>query len=174
MIQWIRALSCCLALTGALALVTTGCTPSKDAAKADANKKDKDKDKDKDDHGHGETGPHHGALAEWGETYHAEFTVDKAKKQAVVYILDGKAKFAPDLDVAKITKIKLTITDPKLVLDLKHDAARSGKEGIAFVATDDVFGKDAMFSGTISAEIQEEVKGKTKIVPYADKFEMKK
>ena len=65
MIQWIRALSCCLALTGALALVTTGCTPSKDAAKADANKKDKDKDKDRDDHGHGETGPHHGALAEW-------------------------------------------------------------------------------------------------------------
>jgi hypothetical protein len=107
-------------------------------------------------HDHPDEGPHGGALAEWGnEEYHAEFTVDHKTKQATVYILDGTAKKAPDIDPAKITEVKLSITNvtPPFTLTLKHDPKKSDTKGIAFVGTHDALGKEMEFKGNISGKI---------------------
>src|SRR5882672_8747223 len=132
---------CFIALFTFIAL--PGCQPGKGAKKEDP-KKDKG-------HDHDETGPHGGPLAEWEDIYHAEFTVDHAKKQVVVYILDDKAKAAPKIDAGKITKVKLNVKDikPPLQIDLTHDAQLSGDKGIAFTATHDHFQKPADVKGNI-------------------------
>ena len=73
--------------------------------------------------GYGRGRPRGGSLAEWGDDdYHVEFTVDPASKSAVVYILDGHVKDGVKVEAAKITDVKLTVVDPKLVkgvLDLR-------------------------------------------------------
>jgi hypothetical protein len=110
----------------------------------------------KKEHSHPSHGPHKGALCDWGdEEYHAEFTVDHDKKEAVVYILDGTALKAPNVAADKITDVKLTINNvtPNVNLTLKHDPARSGPQGIAFAATHDEFGKKMEFKGIISGKV---------------------
>jgi hypothetical protein len=45
------------------------------------------------EHAHAEHGPHGGELLEIGkEEYHVELVIDEAKKQLVVYLMDGKVK----------------------------------------------------------------------------------
>ena len=46
-----------------------------------------------DEHAHGQ-GPHKGAIGDWGNKYHIEFTVDHDKKEATVYIL-GSDEMTP-------------------------------------------------------------------------------
>ncbi len=158
-------LSCCLLFGVLISLVALpGCTTPPSGAK------DKEKDKEKDKgakHDHDEVGPHGGPLADWDDKFHAEFTIDTAKKQAVVYILDDKAKLAPKIDAAKITKVKLAITSvqPPLLLDLKHDAALSSDKGIAFVVTHDQFGKQVEMKGVIDGTVDGS--------PYSNKFTYK-
>jgi hypothetical protein len=148
MIRWIR-LSSCLCI-GAMLLF---------AALPGCNKKEKEPGKSveqkKVEHDHDETGPHGGPLAEWEEKYHAEFTVDHAKKQVTVYILDDTAKAAPKIDVAKITNVQVVVagTKPGIVIDLKHDAKLSDEKGIAFVGTHDHFAKPAEKFLNISGDI---------------------
>jgi hypothetical protein len=150
--RWLRV-SALVVIAGLFAFVAApGC--DKGAKKGDTGQaKDKEKGKE---HDHGETGPHGGPLAEWADIYHAEFTVDHAKKQVVVYILDDKAKAAPKIDAAKISKVKLTILDtkPLLQLDLTHDAKLSGEKGIAFTVTDDYFSKATDFKGNIKGVVE--------------------
>lgn len=108
------------------------------------------------DHSHDE-GPHGGVLAEWGEeVYHVEFTVDHAKKQVVVYLLDEHAVKTPKVEPSDVKNMTLTITNvkPPLTLELKHDAALSGPKGMAFVVTHDQFGKEMDFNGNISGNVK--------------------
>jgi hypothetical protein len=125
----------------------------------------KDKEKDKDDHP--DFGPHGGPLAEWGdEVYHAESTVDTKNKQAVIYILDDKAKNAPKIDPNKITDMKLTILEPKLALELKHDPKRTDAKGIAFVSEpNDAF---------VTSDFAGNIRGKAAGTPYSADFKKKK
>lgn len=137
----------------AVTLFTAGCQKEQ-AGKAPAQKKAKDGHGH--DHAHPEEGPHGGSLAEWGEhEYHAEFTVDHKTNAATVYILDGEAKKAPKLEVAKITKVTLTLSNvtPPLTLELKHDAPKSDSRGIAFTVTNDQFGREMDFKGTINGNV---------------------
>ncbi len=145
MIRWIYLSFCWTALALPLFIAVPGCTTGK---KHDA--KDPDKGKHADEHG--ETGPHGGPLAEW-EEFHAEFTVDHPTKLVAVYILDDKAKRAPEVEAAKFTKVKLKIVGekPEVAVDLTHDAKKSGKDGIAFTGTHEFFGKERAFEGTVSA-----------------------
>src|SRR2546423_14706006 len=90
-----------LALLAALAFLGAGCDnpartgPGGKPPAAGKGPKAEDKGKKGDEHAHPTEGPHHGALAEWGdEEYHAEFTVDHKGKKATVYILDGTARKA--------------------------------------------------------------------------------
>jgi len=145
--RWIR-LSLCICVTASLALVVLpGCQDKP------ANPK---KDEAKKEHDHPDTGPHGGPLAEWDDLYHAEFTVDHAAQKVVVYILDDKAKAAPKIDAAKISKVKLTVleTKPLLQLDLTHDPSLSSEKGIAFTVTHAHFSKAADITGTIVSTVQ--------------------
>ncbi|MSR55376.1 MAG: hypothetical protein EXS09_19140 [Gemmataceae bacterium] len=119
-------------------------------------------------HGHSSIGPHLGPLAEWGKNeYHAEFTVDQASKQVVVYILDEKAKAAPSINRAKITNVTLSIKNvtPVVFVELKHDSQKSGNLGIAFVGMSERFAMSGAYVGTISGKID----GK----PYSGEFSHK-
>jgi hypothetical protein len=112
--------------------------------------------KNKHEHDHPETGPHGGALIEWGDDeYHAEFTVDHATQTATVYVLDASAKSAPKLDASKISKVMLTLTQvsPPLTLELKPEPAKSNAQGIAFAIKHEQFAKEADFQGNVSATI---------------------
>jgi hypothetical protein len=156
-------------------LVAPGCTSQKgaDAAKEkdktqpQVKEKGKDAKKDEKGHEHGETGPHGGPLADWDDTYHAEFTVPEDKK-VVVYILDDKAVKAPKVPADKIKDIKINLKAPTRAedIELKYDEKLSGEKGIAFTATNDAFAKkDAEYEGVIRGtvdgkEYREKFKGK--------------
>jgi len=104
----------------------------------------------KDDHDHG-AGPHGGTIIEFGK-YHAEFTVDHGKKQATVYVLDGKVKNAVPIAAVKLL---LSIKSPQFQADLvavPQDGDPKGKAS-RFVATHDNLGKEQEFEGTVSGEI---------------------
>lgn len=129
-------------------LSAVGCNKPADAPKADDKKGEKAK-KD-DDHDHGE-GPHGGTIIEFGK-YHAEFCMDHGKKQATVYILDGKVKNPEPISAAKLS---LSIKRPPFQVDLvavPQDGDPKGKSS-RFVATHDNFGKEQEFEGTVSGEI---------------------
>jgi len=119
-------------------------------------------------HSHPEHGPHGGCLIEWGdEEYHGEFTVDHGKKETVVYILDETAAKAPDLKPEDITDLVVVIKNvtPQATIELKHDAARSGEKGIAFVGTHDALQKEMEFKGELSGK----VKGKPYVHDFTEK-----
>src|SRR5262245_14797286 len=172
MFRWIQATSFLMFALAALTLVAgPGCTPpkNKEQQKADGAKdKGAAKDKDKDKHDHEEYGPHGGPLADWDDKFHGEVTLDSASKMVIVYVLDGKAKFAPDIDASRITKMKLVITADKVELDLMHDAKKSGKEGIVFTGTHDFFAKSGSFTGNLSMVVDEGKKNVEK--RYTDEF----
>jgi hypothetical protein len=146
MVRWIR-ISSCLFIAALFAVVTLPGCNKKETAKPVDQKKDAHAD-------HGD-GPHGGPLAEWEEKYHGEFTLDAAKKQVTVYILDDTAKAAPKIDAAKITNVTVTVakSKPPITLELKHDAKRSDDKGIAFVGTHDHFEKSGEMTVNISADI---------------------
>lgn len=155
-----------LCLSGALLLIALpGCnsgTPDKQDKQA--------KKEGKDEHEHGETGPHGGPLAEWDNVYHAEFTADHGAKQAIVYIHDDKAKKAPQVEASRFTKVRLTITSvkPPIVIELTHDAKKSGPDGIAFVGTHDELAKTTGFKGNLSGLRDEKSKDEKR---YSNDFE---
>ncbi|MBY0457817.1 MAG: hypothetical protein K2V38_10800 [Gemmataceae bacterium] len=134
-----------------IGLSAVGCNKPADAPKADDKKADKgDKAAKKDDdHDHGE-GPHGGTVIELGK-YHAEFCMDHGKKQATVYILDGKVKNAEPIAA---TKLLLSIKNPQFQTDLvaaPQDGDPKGQSS-RFVATHDNFAKEQEFEGTVSGE----------------------
>lgn len=105
---------------------------------------------DSHDHDHGQ-GPHAGTILEFGK-HHGEFCVDHGKKQVTLYILDDSAKKAVPLAVDKLT---LSIKSPQFQTDLVAAPQEGDPKGSAsrFVATDDRFGKEQEFEGTISGVI---------------------
>ena len=113
------------------------------------------------EHSHTE-GPHGGPLAEWGaEDYHAEFTVDHSAREATVYILGSDAKTPAPI---RADKILLSINKPSFQIELAATPQDSDPKGKSsrFVGKHAHFGKDRLFAGTISGEVD----GK----PYAGDF----
>jgi len=155
----------CLGSLAVLSLLfLAGCNPTKVGGKDTTAK---DKDTGKKEHAHSDTGPHGGVIVEWDDTYHAELTLDHAASTATVYILDDQAKKAANIDVAKITKVKLSITNVKPIvsIDLVHDAKKSGDSGIVFTGSHESFAKPAELRGTIDGTVD----GK----PYSGDFKYK-
>jgi hypothetical protein len=117
---------------------------------------------------HPTEGPHHGPLAEWGdEEYHAEFTVDRGKKQATVYILDEAVKNARPIAAESIT-LALKNTTPPVTVTLKAEPMEGEAKGTSsrFVGTNDALGAETAFEGEIS--------GKVGGTPYRGKFKEEK
>jgi len=105
---------------------------------------------DSHDHDHGQA-PHGGTILEFGK-YHGEFCVDHGKKQVTLYILDDAMKKAVPLAVDKLT---LSIKTPQFQADLIASPQEGDPKGSAsrFVATDDRFGKEQEFEGTVNGVI---------------------
>jgi hypothetical protein len=162
MLQFTSCLGCVALLS---VVFLSGCTPANKAGK-DTPAKDAVNEK-KPHADHAEFGPHGGPLVEWEEVYHAEVTIDHPNKTAIVYILDDKAKLAPKIDAAKITKVKLSLTNvkPIVTIDLTHDAKKSDDKGIAFTGTHEHFAKPSELNGQIDGTVD----GK----PYGDAFTYK-
>jgi hypothetical protein len=154
----------------AVLLALGGCHPPGQGKKGAAGVKAKDH--------HAEKGPHDGVLVEWGDDeYHAEFTVDHDKKQATIYILDGKAKDPVAIDPEKVT---LTITNvpgsAALKIPLKAEPQKGDTEGLAsrFVGSDDKLGVEMDFKGEIAGEVKgKEYKGKFDEKEHEHKHEKK-
>ncbi len=145
----------CLALFAAL-LAPVGLSGCKDGAKkTDPTTPAK---KTEAAHDHPTEGPHGGKLVEWGEdVFHVEFTVDPATKTATIYILDDKAKPSSKIEAAKISKVKVRVTNakPAITVEMKHDPKKSSdKDGVAFVGTHDRFGEAGEIHGTIDGVIE--------------------
>lgn len=169
MYRWIHATSFILTAIALFGFVAgPGCQPQKGNAP-----KDKEKAKEK-EHDHGEVGPHGGPLADWDDKYHGEFTADHANKMVIVYILDDKAKKAPDLEPSRITKVKLNIPSEKIELDLLHDAKKSGPDGIVYTGTHDFFATAKAFKGDLSMIVDEGKKGAEKRYPNTINYDPSK
>jgi hypothetical protein len=140
-----------------VSLAAFGCGKPAEPSKADT--KNKQADADHDDHDHGE-GPHGGLVLELGK-YHGEFTVDHGKKQATVYILDGKVKNAVPVATEEL---KLVIKSPafEVVLVPTPLDGETKEKCSRFVATHDNFGKEQEFEGNLVGKIEKK--------PYAVDF----
>jgi len=131
-----------------LGLSAFGCGKSDGDKKKDETPVKKNGHGDDGDHGEG---PHGGTVIEFGK-YHGEFVVDHGKKQATVYILDGKVKNAVPVAAEKLL---LNIKTPMFQAELKampQDTDPKGKSS-RFVATHENLGKEQEFEGTVSGEI---------------------
>jgi hypothetical protein len=129
-----------------IALLASGCS---------SGGKDGHKHKDKDeDHVHG-TGPHGGVIFDWGK-HHLEFTVSHPKKEVRVYVL-GRDEKTPVAIAPKDNKLVLKIKEPAFQIDLKAERQKDDPEGKAscFVGTDDRFGKEQEFAGTVSGVLDD-------------------
>ncbi len=122
--------------------------------------------KDDKDHSHSD-GPHGGTILEFGK-YHGEFCVDHGKKQITVYILDGGVKKSVPISVEKLM---LSIKTPQFQSDLLASPQEGDPKGSAsrFIATDERFGKEQEFEGTVSGVIDgKPYLGDFKEEPHAD------
>ncbi|HEV3203594.1 MAG TPA: hypothetical protein VGY77_04390 [Gemmataceae bacterium] len=118
-------------------------------------------------HAHPTSGPHDGILLEWGdEEYHVELTIDNAKKEATVYILDDTAKKAEPIEAETITLI-VTSEKPPVEIQLKPDPQE-----------DDPKGKASRFTGSHAVLGNEDLKGaisgKVAGKAYKDEFDFEK
>src|SRR5262249_20598424 len=137
---------CVLASAVAAAVLAAGCegkpssggaAPRKGAAEARKG------------HEHPDKGPHGGPLAEWGEEeYHAEFTGERGKKQATVYILDDQIKRAKPIKAETIT-LTLTSVTPAVQIALKAEPQPKDPAGKSsrFVGSHDELAKEGPFKG---------------------------
>lgn len=140
-----RAIFAIFAVLAAGLMSVGGCHPGKDVSKPIVKK----------EHDHPETGPHKGALAEWGnEEYHIEFTVDHGKKQATVYVLDDKAEKQVAIPVETLTLILTHDKAPiEIVLKADPDTGDAKGKSSRFVAVHDELGKEIEFRGTVRGKI---------------------
>jgi hypothetical protein len=141
-----------------IALGTLGCVPSSPSGKGPTQPVA----------AHPTEGPHGGPLIEWGEEeYHLEFTVDRAKKQTTVYVLDESATKATPIAAETLTMTLKHVTPP-VTITLKAEPMEGEAMGTSsrFVGTDDHLGEAGPFTG--------EVRGKVGKTPYSGKFEEKK
>ena len=152
----IRTLVSGLAVFAALAL-SLGCGGQSGTASKGGTGGSKSDKGGKDDHAHG-TGPHGGAVADWGGgKFHIEFTVDHDKQEATVYILGSDAK-KPVPIKAKDGQISGSITGVKdkgtFEVVLKADPQKSDPEGTSsrFVGKHEKIGVVQEFEGTIIGE----------------------
>lgn len=108
------------------------------------------------------TGPHEGAVADWGGgKFHVEFTVDHDKQEATVYVLGDDEKTATPIKAATIL---LNINDPKFQVELAAAPLEGEADGKAsrFVGKHKNLGIVKEYAGTISGEVDG--------TPYAGDF----
>jgi hypothetical protein len=126
-----------------------GCGPRVGTSKAEATT----------EHGAHGTGPHGGAVADWGGgKYHVEFKPDHDKKEATVWILASDEK-TPVPIKAKDGQISASITGLRtkdsFEMELKADPQKGEPEGKAsrFTGNHEKLGVEQEFAGTITGVV---------------------
>lgn len=157
----------------AFGLAVVGCDNAKPTVTAVKDGEKKLRPKGHEGHAEHEEGLHGGAIAEVSK-YHAEFTVDHAKKEATVYFLDENLKKHEPIDAATI---QLGIKKPAIQIELKavpQDGEPKGKSS-RFVGTHEALGKEQEFEGTITVVLEgKPFSGDFKEEPHADHKDHKK
>ena len=135
----------CLALAAAVAVLAAGCAGKSSRGGGDREAPEQPS-----------RGPHGGPLVKWGR-YHAEFTVDRDRQQATVYILDGTGR-GPAAVAAETVLLTITNLAPPLTLELEARPQKEGPQGKSsrFVGTDEGLGTKKPFRGTISGKLVDE------------------
>lgn len=142
-----------LGLAGTVLLLSgTGCSQPAAPSKTPVAKAKKSAHDHEHDHPH--EGPHQGALAEWGdEEYHPEFTVDHKTQEAIVYILDGRARKAKPIAARSITLSLKTQPPVTITLEARPQEGDPAGTSSRFVGKHPELGKEQGFAGTISGEV---------------------
>jgi hypothetical protein len=145
-----------VAMAGLVALWMTGCTTSTDSPPAQPPVGDPHAGHEPDAHEHGEhgAGPHGGTIGEWGGgKYHIEFTVDHAKQQATVYILEDDVKTPAPIKADKLT---LALNEPSVQIELAAQPLEGESAGVSsrFVGANEALGKEQEFAGSVTAEVE--------------------
>ncbi len=137
---------CSALILGVAALVASwGCTPPTPPS-APTTKEEV--------HDHPDIGPHGGPLAEWGaHDYILEFTVNPESREAVVYILDGKAA-APKPISSKTVLLGLR-ESPAVAVTLEAKPSEGDPAGSSsrFIGKHQAFAEKKAFAGTLSCEL---------------------
>lgn len=152
----LRLLSVLLCLLGLLAGCGPEPRPGPKRPKAEGAKQDREKEEE--DHSHG-PGPHGGRVADWaGGKYHIELVVDREKKTARVYVLDGRAKKAMPLKL-KDGQLTMAVTEHQgkeaFTVPLKAQPQKNDPEGASslYVGTHEQFGVERGLYGTVTGEM---------------------
>ncbi len=135
-----------VAAFGLGAVLATGCGKTTDSP-ATPKGETKVVSGDEGEHVHGAM-PHGGINIEWARR-HVEFTVDHKAKQVTLYAYKPDSKTPAPVKAEALT---LTIDKPKFQVELKAKPQEGDPAGTSsrFVATDDRFGVEQEFSGTLT------------------------
>src|SRR5262245_2312945 len=133
-----------IAIGLAVVLGVVGCGPTQT--------KDNMKPAKTDEHEHGE-GPHGGAVGDFGK-YHIEFCVDHKKKEAKVYVLDGKTAKKEVAIEPEGGQLKASIRGLK-TKDEFEVVLKADKKGAAscYFGTHEKLGVEQEFEGRVTGEV---------------------
>jgi hypothetical protein len=101
-------------------------------------------------------GPHGAPIASWADSYLLEVCIDRAAKEATVYVSKVSVLHPEALPTATLT-LELTNIDPPMDIQLNASPLEEDPKGSAscYRATNDVFASDAAFYGTVSGKVGE-------------------
>jgi hypothetical protein len=99
-------------------------------------------------------GPHGAPIASWADVYLLEVCIDRAAKEATVYVSKGSVLQSEALPTATLT-LQLTNVDPPMDIQLNAAPSEEDPKGSAssYRGTNDVFASDAAFYGTVSGKV---------------------
>lgn len=103
-----------------------------------------------------ERGPHGAPLAYWADDYLLEVCIDRAAKEATVYVMRGKITQPEPLATPALT-LQLTSVDPPLDIQLNPSPREEDPKGSAscFRTTNAAFEPQGAFYGIISGKVGE-------------------
>ena len=101
-----------------------------------------------------ERGSHGAPIASWADDYLLEVCIDRATKEATVYVSKGSVPQPEALPTATLT-LQLTNVEPPMDIQLNASPREEDPKGSAscFRGTNAAFASDAAFYGTVSGKV---------------------
>jgi hypothetical protein len=101
-------------------------------------------------------GPHGAPIASWADDYLLEVCIDRATKEATVYVSKGSVLQPEALQTPTLT-LQLTNVEPPIDIQLSQSPREEDAKGSAssFRGTNGIFATDAAFYGTVSGKVGE-------------------
>ena len=101
-----------------------------------------------------ERGPHGAPIASWADDYLLEVCIDRAAKEATVYVTKGNVAQPEALATPTLT-LQLNNVDPPMDVQLNASPREDDPKGSAscFRGTNEIFASDAYFYGMVSGKL---------------------